>query len=44
MPNNALIEYVLAPLSEATTSPSERLILKFAAALLKQLGPDYDIL
>lgn len=43
MPNESLIEYVLAPLGEAGVTPSERLILKITAALLKQLNADYDV-
>jgi hypothetical protein len=41
MTNTALIDHVLAPAQNAT--PSERLVLKIAASLLKQIDPDYDI-
>jgi hypothetical protein len=41
MPNDALIDHVLSPAASAT--PSERLVLKVAASLLKQIDPDYDI-
>ena len=41
MPNAALIENVLSLAAQAT--PSERLILKIAASLLKQLDQDYEI-
>ena len=43
MPNESLIEYVLAPLGEAGVTPSKRLILKITAALLKQLNAYYDV-
>lgn len=41
MTNTALIEHILAFAPDAT--PSERLVLKIAASLLKQIDPDYDI-
>lgn len=41
MPNDALIDHVLSPAASAT--PRERLVLKLAASLLKQIGPDYEI-
>lgn len=40
MPNDDLIDHVLSRSASAT--PSERLVLKLAASLLKQLDPDYD--
>ena len=42
MPDNGLVDYVLEPLSNLLTTPSERLVLKMAAAFLKQIDPDYD--
>jgi hypothetical protein len=41
MPNEALVERILALTDGA--SFSERVILKFAAALVRQLDDDYDI-
>jgi len=41
MPNDALIDHVLSAAASAT--PSERLVLKIAASLLKQIDPDYEI-
>ena len=42
MPENGLVDYMLEPLGNPLTTPSERLVLKMAAALLKQIDPDYD--
>jgi hypothetical protein len=41
MPNDALTDYVLSAAASAT--PSERLVLKIAAALIKQVDQDYEI-
>ena len=41
MPNDVLIDHVLSPAASAT--PSERLVLKLSASLLKQIDPDYEI-
>ena len=41
MPNDALINHVLSAAASAT--PSERLVLKIAASLLKQIDQDYEI-
>lgn len=41
MPNDSLVESILALTTDVT--PSERLVLKLAAALIKQLGEEYDI-
>lgn len=40
MNNDALVDYVLSP--AANCMPSERLVLKLAAALIKQLDPEFD--
>ena len=42
MPDNGLVDYVLEPLSNLLTTPSERLVLKMAGAFLKQIDPNYD--
>ncbi len=41
MPNDALIDQVLSAAASATLS--ERLVLKLAASLLKQIDPEYEI-
>jgi hypothetical protein len=41
MPNDVLIDNVLSPAASAT--PSERLVLKIAAALIKQIDQDYEV-
>jgi hypothetical protein len=41
MPNDALVNRILALVTNAT--PSETLVLKIAAALIKQIDQDYDI-
>jgi hypothetical protein len=41
MPNDALIDRVLS--AAATATPSERLVLKIAAALIKQIDQDYEV-
>jgi len=41
MPNDALVEHILSGMERA--SPTERVVLKMAAALVKQIDQDYDI-
>jgi hypothetical protein len=41
IPNDALIDHVLS--ASASATPSERLVLKIAASLLKQIDPEYEI-
>ncbi len=41
MPNNALIDDVLS--ASASATPSERMVLKLAASLLKRIDPEYQI-
>jgi hypothetical protein len=41
MPNDVLVNSILALTANAT--PSETVVLKIAAALIKQIDPDYDI-
>lgn len=40
MANDALIEHILSALEQA--SPTERVVLKMAAALVKQMDEDYE--
>lgn len=42
MPNNQLVDQILSLAANAT--PTERLVLKLAAALIKQIDPQYSVL
>ena len=41
MPNNQLVDQILSMAGNAT--PTERLVLKLAAALIKQIDPEYSV-
>jgi len=41
MPNDALVEHILAAMEQS--SPTERVVLKMAAALVKKIDQEYEI-